>query len=215
MVIRRPSGKASTARIVPVTMLAWVGRSTSIGGARASCHPPQGGRPPHAQADRRRCHAQASGYMFRCAEDREAVRSGYRHASLSHSDFPYSVVRLETDHSAVPICQYVSRRARRWSRRAAGQRTQCALSLTLASTPTLSVRSRAAKISIQRLTGNTVSIPINPVYRPRQSVDRLGHLSASTGTAGRDGRRKAADSCAPAHSTRRPRFAGGRHRAPR
>ena len=35
MVIRRPSGKGSTARIVPVTMLAWVGRSTSIGGARA------------------------------------------------------------------------------------------------------------------------------------------------------------------------------------
>ena len=86
-------------------------------------------RPPHAQADRRRGHAQASGYMFRCAEDRQAVRSGYRHASLSHSDFPYSVVRLETDHSAVPICQHVSRRAQRWSRRAAGPRTAVRLVL--------------------------------------------------------------------------------------
>jgi hypothetical protein len=44
--------------------------------------------------------------MFRCAEDRQAVRSGDRHASLSRGDFRYSVVRLETDHSAVPICQH-------------------------------------------------------------------------------------------------------------
>jgi len=67
--------------------------------------------------------------MFRCAEDRQAVRSGDRHASLSRNDFPYSVVRLETDHSAVPICQHVSRRAQRWSRRAAGPRTAVRLVL--------------------------------------------------------------------------------------
>jgi hypothetical protein len=37
---------------------------------------------------------------------------------------------------------------------------QSALSLTVASTPTRSARSRAANISIQRLTGNTVSTAI-------------------------------------------------------
>jgi hypothetical protein len=37
---------------------------------------------------------------------------------------------------------------------------QCALSLTVASTPTRSAISGAAKISIQRLTGNTVSTAI-------------------------------------------------------
>ena len=36
----------------------------------------------------------------------------------------------------------------------------CTLSLTVASTPTRSARSRAAKIRIQRLTGNTVSTAI-------------------------------------------------------
>jgi hypothetical protein len=50
------------------------------------------GGPPQAQTDRCSGHAQASGYMFRCAEDGQAVRSGYRHASVSLSDFPYSVV---------------------------------------------------------------------------------------------------------------------------
>ena len=44
-----------------------------------------------------------------------------------------------------------------------------------------------------------------PHTRTGSAVGRLGHLSAATGTAGRGGRRKAADSCAPAHSTRRPR----------
>ena len=48
---------------------------------------------------------------------------------MSRNDFPYSVVRLETDHSAVPICQHVSRRAQRWSRRAAGPRTAVRLVL--------------------------------------------------------------------------------------
>jgi hypothetical protein len=67
--------------------------------------------------------------MFWCAEDWQAVRSGDRHASLSRSDYPYSVVRLETGHSAVPICQHVSRRAQRWSRRAAGPRTTVRLVL--------------------------------------------------------------------------------------
>jgi hypothetical protein len=42
---------------------------------------------------------------------------------------PYSVVRLETDHSAVPIRPYVSRRAQRRSRRAAGPRTAVRLVL--------------------------------------------------------------------------------------
>ena len=96
---------------------------------RSSCRAPQGSGPPQAQTDRCSGNAQASGHMFRCPEDRQAVRSGDRHASLNRNDFPYSVVRLETDHSAVPICQHVSRRAQRWSRRAADPRTAVRLVL--------------------------------------------------------------------------------------
>src|SRR5208283_1340212 len=122
-----------------------------------------------------RCHAQASGPLFRCAEDGQAVRSGHRHAGLNLGDFPYSVVRLETDHSAVPICQHVSRRAQRRSRRAAGPCT--AVHLVLDRSEHADTLRQIERKPNAALTANTVSTAISyGALRPSAAITRCPHM---------------------------------------
>ena len=103
---------------------------------RGSRRAPQKRGPPQAQTDRRRGDAQAPGDLLRGAEDRQAVRSGDRHASLSCGDFPIPLFDwrpiIPPSRSVIPMV----------GARSGGQggpqarARQRALSLTAASTPT-------------------------------------------------------------------------------
>jgi hypothetical protein len=127
-------------------------------------------------------------------------------------DCPYSVVRLETDHSAVPICHHVSRRAQRRSRRAAGPRATVRLVLDGSEhADTLSQIERKPNAALTANTVSRVSPRSAPDHRftacPRREnsecrfqndqceQQEAGNGGAQSGSGGIQGRHFAGSAC--------------------